>query len=366
MKGLIDSTLREGGQTVGVSFTIAQKEKIISRLVKIGIEEIELGVASHRNAYLAELIPAVRRLDGSWRLALWCRCLAADIDYAATLRPDVISLSIPASDLHLQKKMARDRVWAESTLDVAVRRACSLGIPYVSVGLEDATRADRGFLVSLARIAEKAGARRIRLADTVGLASPATIKGLVEKVRHGCGLEIGVHTHNDFGMATANAIAALEAGADWADVTVLGLGERAGNASLEGVVGYLSLNSKKKDYNVRHLKSLCREVAAFAGRKISPGHPVVGEEIFSCESGLHLQGLVREPSTYEPFSPEAVGGKRNLFYGENIGRRAVADCLAALNITPEGERLDEAVAAVRRLSCLIGRPLNANELAALW
>ncbi|MCK5233152.1 MAG: hypothetical protein KAR13_22975, partial [Desulfobulbaceae bacterium] len=178
-------------------------------------------------------------------------------------------------------------------------------------------------------------------------------------------LEIGVHTHNDFGMATANAIAALEAGADWADVTVLGLGERAGNARLEEITGYLALNSKKRTYNLQYLKNLCREVARAANNKISPRHPVVGEQIFSCESGLHLQGLLREPSTYEPFSPDMVGTERSLLFGEKIGRRAVADYLAFLGLAPDAGRLDDAVASVRRLAGRIGRPLNNTEFAAL-
>ncbi len=365
MKGLIDSTLREGEQTVGVSFTLAQKIKIITQLTRVGIEEIELGVTSVRNPELAVLIHAARQVAGAGRTALWCRCLPADIDCAIALQPDVLSLSIPASDLHLRKKIGRDRSWAISAMDTAIRQAHSSAIPFISVGFEDATRADKNFLVQLAVTAEKAGARRLRLADTVGIASPAVITSLVKEIRQHSALEIGVHTHNDFGMATANAIAALEAGADWADVTVLGLGERAGNARLEEITGYLALNSKKRTYNMQYLKNLCREVAQAAKNKISPRHPVIGEQIFSCESGLHLQGLLREPSTYEPFSPDMVGTKRNLLFGKKIGRRAVADHLAFLGLAPDADRLDDAVASVHRLAGRIGRPLNDTEFAAL-
>lgn len=364
MKGLIDSTLREGEQTVGISFTLAQKTKIIAQLIQLGIEEIELGVAGVRNPELASLIHAAR-VAGAGRLALWCRCLPADIDCAIAMQPDVLSLSIPASDLHLCKKIGRDRSWAISTMNTAIRHARSSAIPFISVGFEDATRADKNFLTQLAVTAEKAGALRLRLADTVGIAGPAVIKSLVEEIRQHSALEIGVHTHNDFGMATANTIAAIEAGADWADVTVLGLGERAGNARLEEVAGYLALNCKRRIYNMQYLKNLCREVARYANSEISPRHPVVGEQIFSCESGLHLHGLLREPSTYEPFSPEMVGTERNLLFGKKVGRRALADHLAFLGLTPDTGRLDEAVASVRRLAKRIGRPLNGAELTAL-
>ncbi|MCK5233102.1 MAG: hypothetical protein KAR13_22705, partial [Desulfobulbaceae bacterium] len=124
-------------------------------------------------------------------------------------------------------------------------------------------------------------------------------------------------------------------------------------------------NSKKRAYNMRYVKNLCREVARAAKCEISPRHPVVGEQIFSCESGLHLQGLLREPSTYEPFSPEIIGTERNLLFGEKIGRRAVADHLAFLGLTPDAGRLDETVASVRRLANKIGRPLNDTELTTL-
>jgi len=369
MKGLIDSTLREGEQTVGVSFSVEQKLRIVKILSRLGIEEIEVGVVSRRTSDPGKLLLLARRAlkkrRKKPRLALWCRCLADDIKYAAALQPDVLSLSIPASDLHLQTKLGQSRGWALSTLEKSIKNALATGVKLVSIGLEDSSRADNSFVVRLARTAEKAGAQRLRLADTVGVLSPARMEKMVRHLRNHCSIELGVHTHNDFGMATANAIAALEAGADWADATILGLGERAGNARLEEVIGYLVLNRKKQNYDVHHLKRLCAEVARAAKIEVSPRHPLVGRGVFECESGLHLQGLLRDPSTYEPFSPESVGGVRSLLYGGKIGRRAVADHPAFSGLAVDDRRLDETADAVRRLAVRIGRPLNSAEFANL-
>ncbi|RJX31487.1 MAG: pyruvate carboxyltransferase [Desulfurivibrio sp.] len=365
MKGLIDSTLREGEQAPGVFFPLAVKIRIARLLARIGIEEIELGIATPYDEELPTLLRILRRMVRSSRLALWSRCVAADIDFAATLAPDILSLSIPASDLHIFEKLGRSRSWVRETLASAIRRSLAKGIPAVSVGLEDASRADEDFLGQLIQTAEQAGAARVRLADTVGIMSPAAIAGLVRRISRITRLEIGVHTHNDFGMATANAIAALQAGADWADATVLGIGERAGNSRLEEMAGYLALRGDRRPYKTEHLRSLCLTVAHAAARPIAGSHPVVGEEIFTCETGLHLQGLTRNPATYEPYEPERVGGQRRLLLGRKSGKRAIRDRLQALGCTLPEERLEQVVHLVRHQAGRIKRPLNDEEIRAI-
>ena len=365
MLGLIDSTLREGGQQVGVAFSPAAKIAILRRLTRLGIEEAELGVVGGDNRDLEQLLRAARRIPGVCCLALWCRCLPADVATAIALHPDRLSLSIPTSELHLQRKFGRPRSWAMEAMTAAIAQARAGGLEYISVGFEDASRAESDFLLELATAAWAAGASRIRLADTVGIATPALIAALVTKMRQVEKLELGVHTHNDFGMATANAIAALAAGAAWADVTVLGLGERAGNAKLEEVVGYLTLVAKEKSYRIEELSPICQAVARLAGVRISSRQPVVGKAIFACESGLHLQGLLREPATYEPYAPARVGLERKLLFGAKIGRRAVADFLATVGLDLEGSHLDRLVTVVRRLAAHGAPPLTAYELITL-
>ena len=233
------------------------------------------------------------------------------------------------------------------------------------MGLEDATRADEDFLEQLIHTAAQAGAVRVRLADTVGIASPAAITGLIHRIARKSSLEIGIHAHNDFGMATANGIAALEAGADWADATVLGIGERAGNSRLEEIAGYLALRGDRRPYKTEHLRPLCLTVAHAAARQIPGSHPLVGEEIFTCETGLHLQGLTRNPATYEPYDPERVGGQRRLLLGRKSGKRAIQDRLHALGCALPEERLEQVVNLIRHQAGSKRRPLNDEEISTI-
>lgn len=340
---LIDTTLREGAQAPGVAFSAADRRAIIAGLAQVGADEIELGAAAPPHGWLPELVKEARALcGGRVRLALWCRCKDEDISFAAACRPDVLSLSIPVSDRHISERLRKDRAWVLAALERSARLAAALGVPRISVGLEDASRADLSFLLEVARTAERSGAWRVRLADTVGICSPGSMAALVRAVKEAVRLKIGVHCHNDFGMATANSIAALEAGADCLDAAALGLGERAGCCRLEEAAGYLALAQGHSRYKVEHLPALCRTVAAAAGREIAASHPLVGADIFTCETGLHQHGLAVCPATYEPYPPELVGGRRSLRFGGKTGFRAVA-----LHLERHGLHLEDS--ALRRL-----------------
>lgn len=364
MKGLIDSTLREGGQMVGVNFTLEQKRAIVAHLDRLGIEEIELGVATELDLKLPHLLTGCRAAGTRARLALWCRCRAEDIRMAARLRPDVLSLSIPTSDLHLTKKLGKNRGWVLEKVSQSVHLGQELGINIISLGLEDATRADPGFLLEIVNTAAAAGVDRVRLADTVGVATPAELARLVSAVKGSIAVEVGVHCHNDFGMATANSLAALEASADWADVTVLGLGERAGNARLEEVAGFLALR-RHRNYRVSQLRELGELVSRLAGQPITPHHPVLGEKIFYCESGLHLQGLHADPGTYEPYQPEQVGAERRLFYGSKIGKSQLVQHLTKAGLQTPSGKLDALLQLIRTGISQENLPMENDDLHAL-
>ena len=363
ISGIIDSTLREGEQTAGVVFSRDQKLEIVKHLIDLGVEEIELGVASFRTPELSSLVQESTALaEGRCRISLWSRCLDEDIDFACLCGPDVLSLSIPVSEIHMREKLCVDRSWVLETLQRSVEKALGLGIPFVSVGFEDATRADSAFLAQVAAVAEKSGACRIRLADTVGIASPGTMSQLVGNIKETTSLALSVHTHNDFGMATANALAALESGANWVDATVLGLGERAGNCRLEELVGYLSLQKGAARYRPEKLKELCTTVAEAARIDISPYHPIVGDKIFTCETGLHVQGLIMSPRTYEPYNPVKVGQARSLLFGSKTGKKAVQTKLTALGLSISDKQADELVRQIRHMSIAGAEPLIDNEL----
>ena len=370
MKGLIDTTLREGEQGVGVYFSDRQRLHIFENLCRIGIEEIELGVSAPRNKGLAGFVATCRqlanRVERQPRLALWSRCRTEDITFAAELQPDVLSLCVPASDLHLKSRLRKDRAGLRHLLRGTLQSASNT-FSYLSVGLEDASRADPRFLTDLLCLTADYGADRVRLADTVGILSPLRMQTLIALARQSFPGDIGVHCHNDFGMATANAVAALESGADWADTTLLGIGERAGNARLEEVAAYLRMNRcvGATVYDLLTIKNLCLFVAKITGRQIMANKAIVGAGLFTCESGLHAAAIQQTPATYEPFTPETVGARRFLLYGAKTGRSAIARKLEALGCHLSGQSLDCLVDTIRHLSSQRGRPLRDNELEQL-
>lgn len=362
---IIDTTLREGEQTPGILFSTVQKKTIINGLGKIGIQEVELGVASPLNDDLGKLVRYCRTNWPGMQTSLWCRCKEEDIVYATSIGPDILSLSIPVSDIHLQHKLGKSREWARIALSSHIAKAKSLGIR-VAIGFEDATRADIDFLVLMAQTAEEAGAFRIRIADTVGTASPSSMQNLITQLNTKVStIEIGVHTHNDFGMATANAIASAESGAVWLDTTILGLGERCGCARLEEIVAYLKLISGNHEFTVEELKPLAQYVAKCSSTPIPSNRPVLGSKIFTCETGLHLQGLQNEPQTYEPYAPELVGATRELLYGAKAGHHALTNHLKKLGHELSTVNIPQSLRAIRDTATTFQRPLTDQELESL-
>ncbi len=366
MVRIIDTTLREGEQAPGVLFDLESRKKILSGLGALGVDEIELGIVCPGNRELEPLCAHMHTRLPQQSFSLWCRCRAEDIKLAAALRPRVLALSIPVSDLHLKEKLGRDRSWAVAAMSRAIHTALKRGIPRVAIGFEDATRAEPDFMLEMCRAAREAGAFRVRLADTVGIATPGTIHALFARLRQ-VGVELGIHCHNDFGMATANSLTALDSGAGWADATVLGLGERAGNCRLEELLAYLVLRRQDKKYDLEGLRKLSCFVAARAGRTICPDRPVLGSDIFTCETGIHQQGLVACPATYEPYAPEKVGRRRTLAITAKSGRHAVAARLRDLGISGlEQPSLTALTKAVRTFARQKKQALTDQEILHLF
>ncbi len=364
MKGIIDSTLREGEQAAHVYFDLEEKLRIIDLLIKVGVDEIELGVAV-QNPEINDFIKEARELKGCPKIALWCRCLPKDIDETLALAPDVLALSIPVSDIHIEQKLDRNRAWIKNMVREGIWRARDKSACYISLGLEDASRADPDFVEEISSLAVEEGANRIRYADTLGIMDPISMFRVIIGLKNRINIDVGVHTHNDFGMATANAVAALKAGADFADVTVSGLGERAGNAVLEEVVAFLAKRDGVSRYSLKHIPALARYVAQAAGIPLSPRRPVVGEDIFTCESGIHIDGLIKNPSNYEPFDPEEVSLKRKIIIGKKAGRHALCHKLGSLGVKVEEHFLTELLAKVKEESSRLKTGFTDNELLHL-
>ncbi len=360
---LIDTTLREGEQAYGVYFNPRVRAAIARRILALGVEEMELGWAGMEG--LKELWDTARPLAGTTRLSLWARLKEEDVEQAARIRPGGLSLGVPASDLHIEKRLGLGRAGLADRMAKVVFLARERNIPYLSLGFEDATRADTRFLLDLARLAQDLGADRIRVADSLGVADPAGMARLVRKVKKAApGVSVAVHCHNDFGMATANSLASLDAGAEYADASVGGLGERAGIAALEELAAFLVFR-RSASYDLSGARALCHVTARAAGRPVPAGKAVSGDGIFACESGLHVVADQISPGIFEPYPPSALGAERVASVGMKSGRSAVFRAAGRLGLSVGEGQAGALTAAVRRASKDLGRPLTGRELAGL-
>lgn len=328
---LLDATLREGAQSPAARLTRRCQLAILRGLVAVGVEEAEIGCAA-RDTDLKGLVASARRVAPGLRLSVWCRGLPADLALGAASGADVVHASLPVSDLHLQQRLGRDAGWLLDQIGRAADAARRAGVRRLALGLEDATRADAQRIHAVCNAARNAGYDRVRLADTVSVASPTSLARLVTLARQAFGGPIGVHCHDDFALANGNAIAALEAGADWADGCLLGGGERAGTARLEALAAWLNIHGNH-DYHLEALPRLCRTAARGLGRRLDPHHPVIGSAIWRSASGLHVHGMGKDPRTYEPFAPALVGARHSLLLGPQSGSCAVRQACQRLGTT---------------------------------
>jgi homocitrate synthase NifV len=320
---IIDTTLRDGEQAPGVSFDRPVKLAIARALDEAGIDELEVGTPAMGDAVQEE----IRQVAGAGlrcRLSVWCRAHPADLAAARRCRVQGVHFSLPVSDIHLAA-LGKDHAWVLTRMEHLVDEARA-EFDCVTVGAQDASRADENFLVEFAGRARAAGVHRLRIADTVGIGRPSTIGRLTHRLKSAVpGLELEFHGHNDLGMAAGNALSALESGARSVSVTVNGLGERAGNAALEQVVMALRLHPDLDcGVDAAALLSLSRLVARAAGRTLAPDQPVVGDRVFTHESGIHCHAMFEDARSYEPFAPQQAGhSDRRYVLGTHSGRTAI-------------------------------------------
>ncbi len=328
---IVDTTLRDGEQSPGVRFSLAQACSLATRLAGAGVDELEIATPAMGQTHTRRIREIVA-MNLPVRLTAWCRANEADLDLAGAASP-AVHVSIPASKRQLAA-IGKNVDWAANRLGETVAYAVQR-FDYVSVGVQDASRARFETLSLLARIARSTGARRFRLADTVGVWNPlATSETFSRLAVDAKGMDLGFHGHNDLGMAVGNSIAAALSGAASVDVTVNGLGERAGNASLAETVMALRVSAGVNcGVDSRSLPDLSRQVAELTGRPVDRHAPVVGADIFQHESGIHVRSVLRDPGTYEPYQPQqTLGGARDIRIGSHSGATAVQHALAARGI----------------------------------
>lgn len=362
---IVDTTLRDGEQMPGVAFSDAEKLDLAHLLAAAGVDEIEAGIPAMGLAECA-LLRQLADANLPCRLTVWCRCLEADIAAAAQTGITGIHLSIPASDIHL-RAMHRTRGWRLDTLRRLLPEARAR-FAFLSVGAQDASRADAEALVELAKLAADAGVDRFRLADTVGIWTPRQAGETVGLVARAVPeLALGVHTHNDLGMATANTVAAVEAGARFADVTVNGIGERTGNAPLADValavaVGAVARTGIRPD----HLPGLSQRVAACAGVPIPVNAPIVGRNAFRHESGIHVKAQLADRAAYEPFDPALLGRPPEIAIGKHSGSCALQRVLGDCGILVSNRDATDLLPRVRLAAESRRRCLTRGELVTLY
>jgi homocitrate synthase NifV len=234
-----------------------------------------------------------------------------------------IHVSVPTSTHHLSKKLGKEQSWVFSQMDSVISYAKDNGLE-ISLGAEDASRTGPEFLKKVFHHAETLGVSRVRYADTLGILTPYDTLQIIHDLTEELSVPLDFHAHNDFGMATANAMCAWKGGAQVISCSLLGLGERAGNTTLEEFVGCMHfLNKRYTDFDFLALRNLCEIIASIVNRPIPAQKPLFGKEIFRHESGIHVDGLLKNGITYEYFAPEKVGGKRDFVLGKHSGRSAV-------------------------------------------
>ena len=344
---IYDTTLRDGEQTPGVCFSFDEKLEIARKLDQFKIHQIEAGfpIVSEKEKESVKAI-ANEGLDAT--ILGLTRTKPEDIDAALDCDVDGIITFVGTSDIHLDHKMHITRQDAINLCETAVDYAKDHGL-FVAFSAEDATRTDIEFLKRIYSKAQECGADRVHIADTTGAITPQGIDYLVKELVKDIDIDIAVHLHNDFGLAVINSITGVLAGAKAVSTTVNGIGERAGNASLEELIMAMKiLYGKDYGFKTKYIKELSDLVAKASGLPIPYNKPVVGNNVFRHESGIHVDAVIEEPLCYEPYLPELVGQKRQLVLGKHSGCRAVRAKLNECELEVSDEQLIEIVKQVKK------------------
>ncbi|OLZ72893.1 hypothetical protein AV521_08010 [Streptomyces sp. IMTB 2501] len=362
---LEDTTLRDGEQAPGVAFDKETKSAILDALIEAGVRWVEIGIPAMGGEELEFIKEAAARQDEA-RLMVWNRGVKADIEASLDLGFKAIHIGLPASKIHLDNSVGKTREWLLKSATELISYAKDRGA-FVSVSAEDVARTELDFLVEYAGTVASAGADRLRLSDTIGILTPEEYEARVSAVVNSSSIDVQAHAHNDFGLGFANTLAALRAGARYFHVTVNGVGERAGMTDLsQAAVTLQQLYGVDLGINTEKLTDLSRLVAKACKHQTVPWQPIVGENVFAHESGIHVNAMLKDTSTFEPFPPEQVGGERKYILGKHSGRALIESVLTEHGRAFTDADLVTGLAWVRQTSIDRGGAVEPKELVAAF
>ena len=362
---IVDTTLRDGEQTAGVVFANKEKLRIAKMLDAVGVDQIEAGVPV-MGGHEKETIKAICELGLNASIMGWNRAVIKDIEHSLECGVDAVAISISTSDIHIEHKLRSTKAKVLESMVIATEFAKKHGV-YISVNAEDASRTEPEYLYEFAQAAKEAGADRLRYCDTVGILEPFTTYERIKELISRVGIDVEMHTHNDFGMATANALAGVHAGAKWVGVTVIGLGERAGNAAMEEVVMALKhLEGIDLNFKTEKFREIAEYVSGAAKRELPAWKPIVGSNMFAHESGIHADGALKDPRTYEVFCPEEVGLERQIVIGKHSGTSAIIAKFEEYGIVLSKDEAKDLLTRIRVAAVELKRTLFDKELAYIY
>ena len=360
-----DTTLRDGEQTAGIVFSNIEKYRIAQLLDDAGVQQIEAGIPT-MGADEKKAVKHIARMKLNASVLGWNRANIDDINTSIDCGVDSVAISMSSSDIHIEHKLRKSREWVLEQVAESVEHAKSHGM-YISCNAEDASRADMDFLIQFAQTAKEAGAGRLRYCDTIGREDPFRCFARVKKIIETVGIEVEMHTHNDFGMATANCLAGVRAGARFLSTTVMGIGERSGNTPLEEIVmSCKHLLNMSTGIDPLKLKPLAEFVSVASGREIYISKPFLGANCFAHEAGIHADGIIKDAKNYEPYEPEEVGLERKIVIGKHSGRNTIVTDLAKRGITLDDQDAIDLLERVRRGAVKLHRSISSDELYVMY